>query len=183
MHKNSTPHGAHQQRMQLHGFTYWAYEPYNCTPSTYALNEVTNEYNDPASPTLLYIDEMYNIILPTHGNAIIKMEPLPKSLYILLLRHPEGIILKNISNYRHELEFIYRRISARNNNTVIKRLMTQITTPYNNMLHKNISLIRTAFTKALGCEAAHCYIPTYCHGKEEYIKLGKAHIRFPRVLQ
>ena len=183
MHKNSTPHGAHQQRMQLHGFTYWTYEPYNCTPSTYALNEVTNEYNDPDSPTLLYIDEIYNIILPTHGNIVIKMEPLPKSLYILLLRHPEGIILKNISNYRNELEFIYRCVSARKNTTVIKRLITQITAPHNNMLHKNISFIRAAFTTVLGYATAQNYIPTHCHGQEEYIKLERAYIRFPQVLQ
>lgn len=180
MYNTSTPHYTHLQRMQLHRFMLGTYELLNCANT---LHEERSGYDEPASPTLLYIDDMYNIVLPTQGNAVIKMEPLPKSLYILLLRHPEGIILKNISNYRHELEFIYRRVSTRNNNTVIKRLMTQITIPHNNMLHKNISIIRTAFTTTLGSEAARNYIPTYCHGKEEYIKLERAYIRFPRVLQ
>lgn len=180
MYNTSAPHYTLQHRMQLHHLGHWTYETLNCV---HALHEETNGYNDAASPTLLYIDDMYNIVLPTHGNAVIKMEPLPKSLYILLLRHPEGIILKNISNYRNELEFIYRRVSARNNNTVVKRLITQITLPHNNMLHKNISLIRTAFIKTLGREAAHNYFPAYCHGQEEFIKLERAYIRFPQVLQ
>ena len=180
MYNTPTPHSNYLQMMQLHHLGHWTYEPHS---HAHTLHEETNGYNDTASPTLLYIDDMYNIVLPTHGNAVIKMEPLPKSLYILLLRHPEGIILKNISNYRNELEFIYRRVSARNNNTVIKRLITQITLPHNNMLHKNISLIRTAFIKTLGREAAHSYTPAYCHGQEEYIKLERAHIRFPQALQ
>lgn len=145
--------------------------------------EENEQYNEIAPHILLYIDNNYNIILPEHGNINIKLDPLPKSLYILFLRHPEGFLLKHIAQYATELEVIYRVVSARRNNTVIKRIITEITNPTNNMLHKNLSIIRAAFIKALGLEEAQNYIPVHCKRSEEYVKLGKAYIQLPWTLQ
>ena len=51
------------------------------------------------------------------------------------------------------------------------------------MLHKNLSIIRAAFIKALGLEEAQNYIPVHCKRSEEYVKLGKAYIQLPWTLQ
>ena len=37
----------------------------------------------------------------------VRMEPLVKAVYLLFLRHPEGIIFKDLPDYRQELTKIY----------------------------------------------------------------------------
>ena len=44
------------------------------------------------------------------SNMEIKMEPLVKSVYLLFLKHPEGIMFKCLPEYREELAQIYNRI-------------------------------------------------------------------------
>ena len=39
----------------------------------------------------------------------IKMEPLVKAVYLLFLKHPEGIVFKCLPDYRKELAELYKR--------------------------------------------------------------------------
>ena len=57
------------------------------------------------------MDSEFKIYLPDYKNVEIKMTTLPKALYILFLRHPEGIILKQLSDFEPELMKIYQIIS------------------------------------------------------------------------
>lgn len=43
----------------------------------------------------------------------IEMTPLPKALFLLFWRHPEGICFKDLSDYREELVELYSRTSRR----------------------------------------------------------------------
>ena len=158
---------------------------YNCEDvvSLSALCEENECYGDNLSLSFLHIDDKYNIILPLYDNAVIQMEPLPKSLYILFLRHPEGILLKEISNYRDEIECIYRKVSGRQNPTVIHRLLDDVTDPTNNMLHKNLSIIRSAFLRKLCVNVAEHYIPIRNRAHEQYISLDSSLIKLPQTLQ
>ena len=54
----------------------------------------------------LEIDNLYNIRLPEY-NKKIEMNTLPKTIYVFFLRHPQGIILKDLSDHRQELKQIY----------------------------------------------------------------------------
>lgn len=147
------------------------------------LYETVATYNDNKPHYQLYIDEQFNIFLPMNGNITIKMEPLPKAIYILFLYHPEGILLKNISDYRSEIEYIYRKVSRRKNPTVINRLLDDVTNPTNNMLHKNLSIIRTAFLNKLPAEVADFFIPIRNRGRKQYILLDVSEIKLPKNLQ
>ena len=108
----------------------------------------------------IVIDEEYNIILPLYPQINIKMEPLPKSIYLLFLQHPEGIVLKNISDYEEEIKKIYLAISGRKNVSVINRLIEKMCDPTENMLHKTLSIIRKTFCNKMNIEIAQKYIPT-----------------------
>ncbi len=147
------------------------------------LYETAATYNDNKPHYQLYIDEQFNITLPMNGNITIKMEPLPKAIYILFLYHPEGILLKNISDYRSEIEYIYRKVSRRQNPTVINRLLDEVTNPINNMLHKNLSIIRTAFLNKLPTEVADFFIPIRNRGRKQHILLDVSEIKLPKNLQ
>lgn len=108
----------------------------------------------------IVIDEKYNIILPLYPQISIKLEPLPKSIYLLFLHHPEGIVLKNISEYEEELKELYTAISGRQNITVINRLIGKACNPTENILHKSLSIIRKTFCNKMRIDIAQTYIPT-----------------------
>ena len=42
------------------------------------------------------------VILTDYGNMEIKMEPINKAVFLLFLRHPEGIVFKYLPDYRNE---------------------------------------------------------------------------------
>ena len=153
----------------------------SCLPMV--LYDTSGGYYKNLTSFQLYIDEFFDIYLPMNGYMKISMEPLPKALYLLFLRHPEGILLKHISDYREELEYIYRKVSGRKNPTVIRRLMDEITNPLNNMLHKNLSIIRSSFLKKLSDEAAQSFIPIRNRGHEQYVLLDASRINLPEILR
>ena len=67
---------------------------------------------DPAAePVRLYIDRAYAIRMGAPDGRELPLRPLVKALFILFLRHPEGILLKQRELFRQELEEIYSVIS------------------------------------------------------------------------
>lgn len=149
----------------------------NCTSAVVC--DASGDYGKHLSSYQLYVDEFFDIYLPMNDNIKISLEPLPKAIYLLFLRHPEGILLKNIVDYRQELEFIYRKVSTRKNPTVIRRLLDDVTNPLNNLLNKNLSIIRAAFLKKLSDEDAKNLIPIRNRGREQYVLLDVSCIKLP----
>lgn len=125
------------------------------------------------------IDNNFEIILPLYPQIRIELAPLPKALYILLLCHPKGFVLKEINDYGSELQRIYCRISGRQNPSVIKRLFESITNPTLNTLHKNLSIIRHEFMRKLRSDIAQRYIPTQGRYQLHRIPLDSNKITLP----
>ena len=67
--------------------------------------------SEAATPEDLYIDRHYTIRTGAPDGPVLPLRPLVKTLFILFLRHPEGILLKQREQYRQELEDIYAVIS------------------------------------------------------------------------
>ena len=49
-------------------------------------------------------------MLPDYNDMEIKMEPIVKAVYLLFLKHPEGIAFKCLPDYRQELAEIYTKL-------------------------------------------------------------------------
>lgn len=127
----------------------------------------------------IHFDSKFNISLPKYPQITIKLDPLPKSLYLLFLSHPEGIFLKEIQNYEKELRCIYSVVSGRKNPTVINRMFNSLVDPTDNPLHKNISIIRRSFMSQLSYEIAQNYIPTHGRNTAHNIPLDDSLIEIP----
>lgn len=67
----------------------------------------THGQTEVAEPIELFIDRDYTIHLGGPKDEILQLRPLVKTLFILFLKHPEGILLKQRDLYRQELEKIY----------------------------------------------------------------------------
>lgn len=135
------------------------------------------------SPSTLCIDERFDIHLPQYPDIRIELAALPKALYILLLLHPEGLLLKDISGHRDELGNIYRLVSGRQNPSVIKRAVENIMNPSDNPLHKNLSIIRHAFLCKLRSDIAEYYIPSHGRRCNHRIPLQSNMIELPQSLR
>ena len=135
--------------------------------------------NEVISP--LHFDSRFNMHLPLYPQITIKLAPLPKSLFILLLLHPEGVVLKEINDYEEELRNIYSSVSGRKNPTVINKMFKALTDPTGNPLQKNLSIIRKCFSSKLNYRIARNYIPASGRGTAQSIPLDSRLIEMPKI--
>jgi len=126
----------------------------------------------------VFITNDYRIFLKDYGMKEIVMPPLPKSVFILFLRHPEGILFKQLANYHDELLSIYRNITVHEN---IDRAMDSIramTDPLNNSINEKCSRIRAAFLVVIAEELAKNYYVTGKSGQPKMITIDRSLVEF-----
>ncbi len=85
------------------------------------------------------------ILLPDYNNMEIKMEPLVKAVYLLFLRHPEGIAFKQLPDYREELTRIYSRLRPSGLTERAVQSIEDVTNPMLNSINEKCARIRAAF--------------------------------------
>ena len=93
----------------------------------------------------LVITKKHDIILPDYNNMVIKMEPLVKAVFLLFLRHPEGIVFKCLPDYREELIDIYKDLRPLGLNNRSLQSIEDVTNPMLNSINEKCARIRGAF--------------------------------------
>lgn len=124
-------------------------------------------------PTLsrLVVDKDYRIFLPDYNNLEITMSPLPKAVYLLFLRHPEGIPFKRLRDYHDELLDLYKQVSNRVIESNIENSIRDITDPTKNSINEKCSRIREAFLTHFDFAYAQHYFVTGRRGEPKRITL------------
>jgi hypothetical protein len=126
----------------------------------------------------MVIDERYRIFLPDYNNIEIELNPLSKSLYIFLLRKPDGIIFKELSNYRNELIEIYSRVGNRLDMDQVKKSIYDLTDPRSNSINEKCSKIKEAFLSKIDDAIAEQYYITGSRSQNKLIKLDRSLLIF-----
>lgn len=93
----------------------------------------------------LVITKDWRILLPDYNNMEIKMEPLVKAVYLLFLRHPEGIAFKQLPDYREELTGIYNLLKPSGLTDRAIQSIEDVTNPMLNSINEKCARIRAAF--------------------------------------
>ena len=139
-------------------------------------------------PTLSMIVVTYDfhIILPDYGNIEIVMEPLVKAVYILFLRHPEGIMFKNLYDYREELEIIYRCVRSKKNqidrlldspaSLQISKSVESLCNPTKNSINEKCTRIKEAFILKFSDYLAQNYYITGSKATVKKISLPRSYV-------
>ena len=121
----------------------------------------------------IIITSKYEIVLPDYDNKHIVMRPLPKAVFLLFLRHEEGIYFKSLIDYREELRNIYEKITNRRRSAVIDDSIDKITEPTQNAINEKCSRIREAFVSQIDERLADKYTITGWRGQRKRITLPR----------
>jgi hypothetical protein len=107
----------------------------------------------------LLITSDYRIVLPDYNNMEIKMEPLPKAIYLLFLKHPEGIKFKDMPDHQKELFHLYRKVAVRGVREKHLATIADLVNPFNNSMNEKCSIIKKRILALLDDDLAqHYYI-------------------------
>ena len=119
----------------------------------------------------LVITKDYRIFLPEYQNLEVIMPALPKAVFILFLKHPEGIRFKDLADYHDELLGIYRALSPIGGTQRQLQSIQAITNPMSNSINEKCAQIREAFIKNFDDSLAKNYYITGKKGEPKRIVL------------
>ena len=104
------------------------------------------------------------IILDDFDRQEVKMDTLTKAVFLLFLKHPEGIRYKDLCDHRSELESIYMSISGRSNLESMRKSISDLTDSVtSNSINEKVSKAKKAFRDVVDERIAKFY---YIDGKQ-----------------
>lgn len=109
----------------------------------------------------LVITKEYKLILVDNYNEV-KMEPLVKAIYLLFLKHPEGIVFKALPDYRKELTSLYEKVRPWGLTDRTLQSIEDVTNPLLNSINEKCARIKKVFLSMLDSDVAEHY---YIKGK------------------
>lgn len=115
----------------------------------------------------LVVTKDYRIVLPDYRDMEIKMEPLAKAVYLLFLKHPEGIAFKSLPDHRKELADIYTKLRPAGLTDRAMQSIEDVTNPLLNSINEKCARIRGAFVGEFDDYMAKYY---YIDGKRGEVK-------------
>lgn len=121
----------------------------------------------------LVIDNKYQISLPDFGNITVRLRPLEKVLYLLFLKHPEGLFMNELHDYRLELQQSYEAIAPVALPDEVRKRIEDLTSPLSNSASEKISRIKRCFEESIGKDLASHYIIKGEVGDRKSISLNR----------
>ena len=110
------------------------------------------------------------------GYQEVKMSPLDKAVYILFLKHPEGINFSYLPDYREELMEIYKKLMNYRTTAAMLRSVEDVTDPTKNSINEKCARIRRAFVEAFGSYNAEPYCISGPRGEAKRIELDRKYV-------
>ena len=102
-----------------------------------------------AEPVDLYIDKRFVIRMGRADGSVLQLRPLVKTLFILFLKHPEGILLKQRDCYREELEKIYSTINPNTDRDDVKARIARLVDLQDNSFSEKASVLNARLEELL----------------------------------
>ena len=122
----------------------------------------------------LIIDPQKRIFLPEFGKIEIKLTPLEKTLYLFYLRHPEGVGLSFLCDFRQELYEIYASLSNISDLLEMKNRIDDMVNITTNSAAEKISKIKRVFVSLIGDGLAEKYYIYGANGEVKKIDLDRS---------
>lgn len=120
----------------------------------------------------LTISKNYRIFLGDN-RVEVHMEPLVKAVYLLFLSHPEGIVFKDLPDYRRELTKIYSEVRPWGLSERALHSIEDVTNPLLNSINEKCARIRKAFLNVMDARTAEHYYIKGSRGGLKSISLSR----------
>ena len=99
-----------------------------------------------------------NKILLVDYDMEVKMGPLPKTVFLFFLRHPEGMRFVDLQDYKQEIYEIYSSLAVSDDLDKINRSVDLLTDPFDNSINEKCTMIKYAFQKVIKDDASNYYV-------------------------
>lgn len=114
----------------------------------------------------------YKIFLGDEQKEV-RMEPIVRAVYLLFLKHPEGIAFKDLPDYRQELCAIYNKVRPWGLTDRAIRSIEDVTNPLLNSINEKCARIKKAFLSLLDSRMAENYCIRGKRGEAKKISLPR----------
>lgn len=128
--------------------------------------------NEAVKLSRLRITRQFKILLVDYDMEI-KMGPLPKTVFLFYLRHPEGVKFTYLQDHVDELRNIYGHVSVNDDPVKMDESIASLTDPLNNSICEKCAAIKKAFMLKVHDNVARNYYITGLQGGEKGIALDR----------
>lgn len=139
------------------------------------------------TPGRLLVNGDLKIVLPELDEMEIEMPAMCRTLYILFMKQRkqggEGIVLKNIDDYRDEIIDIYSMVKPGANEKRVEQTVDNLCDPFGDSLHQTISRINRCIRNVItDKKLAKQYTITGNRGETYGIALAPDNMELPRAV-
>ena len=120
----------------------------------------------------LRITKQYKILLVDYDKEV-KMGPLPKTVFMFYLRHPEGVEFTFLQDHVKELLEIYGHVSVNDDPDQMNKSISALVDPFNNSINEKCAAIKKAFLLQIANDIAKHYYVTGQQGGAKLITLDR----------
>ena len=122
----------------------------------------------------ILVTKDFRILLPDRFDTEIRMRPLVKTVFLLFLRHPEGIRFANLPDYRAELMDLYWGVTRRSSGPEMERSIDRLVDPKDNSIHEKAANLATSLARYFRPEQLPAYALTGKAGTPKRIRLDRS---------
>ena len=120
----------------------------------------------------LRITKQYKILLVDYDKEI-KMGPLPKTVFLFFLRHPEGVMFSHLQDYKQELREIYGRVCTNDDLEKMEQSISRLIDPFDNSICEKCAAVKKAFVMNVSDTVAKNYYVNGSQGEKKSISLDR----------
>jgi hypothetical protein len=121
----------------------------------------------------ILVTKDYRILLPDRFDTEIRLQPLVKTVFLLFLRHPEGIRFGELQDYRNEMTDLYRGITRRPSGPDLERSLDRLLTPGGNAIHEKAAKLAAVLSRYFPPQELPAYTLTGKAGAPKRIRLDR----------
>ncbi len=118
------------------------------------------------------------IFLTDLGDLELRLNPKEKALYLLFLRHPEGIALSEVQDYKPELKTLYERFCTHGSREQIDKAIDLLANPAEDNMNTVLSRIKAKLLEAVGPSLLSFYVIDGERGGRKVVRLERELVKF-----
>lgn len=121
----------------------------------------------------LRVTRHFKILLLDYDKEV-RVGPLPKTVFLFYLMHPEGVKFNYLQDYKDDLLTIYNHLCKNDSPEKMRKSIDSLVDPLNNSISEKCHAIKEAFEEAVNEDVAKFYYVRGRQGAKKTIALDRS---------